>query len=424
VVHQVEGAIMKVDLLLTNAGQLLTLDRPAPRRGVSMSDVGLVRDGAVAIHGGRIVATGPATEMRAAFEAREELDAGGRVVMPAFTDPHTHLLYAGNRIDEFELRLKGASYQEIMAAGGGIMSTVRATRAARDVSLLAQSRARLARMLAHGTVVAEVKTGYGLDTAAELRLLQLVGRLAESQPVRLVPTFLGAHAVPAEYAGRAEAYVDRVVGEMLPRVSGLAIYCDVFCDESAFTLAQTARILRQARELGLGVKVHADEFAPLGATGLAVELGAASADHLVVTPEAERARLAASGVAAVLLPATSFGLGSHRYAPGRAWVDAGAIVALATDCNPGTAPNESMPFAIALACRMMGLSPAEAVVAATLNAAYAIGMAASVGSLAPGKAAHLLILDGDDYRELAHRFGSNPVRQVIVDGRLCKEGGE
>jgi imidazolonepropionase len=233
-----------------------------------------------------------------------------------------------------------------------------------------------------------------------------------------VSTFLGAHAVPAEHAGRSEAYVDLVVEEMLPRAAALATYCDVFCDEGAFTLAQTARVLRRARELGLGAKVHADEFAPLGATDLAVELGAASADHLMVTPEAERARLAASEVAAVLLPGTGFGLGGRHYAPGRAWIDAGAIVALATDCNPGTAPNESMPFTMALACRMLGLSPAEAVVAATLNAAYAVGLAEEVGSLTPGKAADLVILDAEDYRELAYRFGSNPVRTVIVSGQV------
>ncbi len=408
---------MQVDLLITNAGQLLTLGRPAPRRGLGMSDLGLIRDGAVAIAGGRIVASGPTPELVGAYEAPTVLDAGGAVVMPAFVDPHTHVLYAGDRVEEFELRLKGASYQEIMAAGGGIVSTVRATRAASDAELLAQTGRRLSRMLAHGTATAEVKTGYGLDVDSELRLLRLIRALGESQPVRLVPTFLGAHAIPAKYAGRAEAYVDLVVEEMLPRAVGLAAYCDVFCDQGAFDLEQTARILRRARELGLGVKVHADEFAPLGAAALAVELGAASADHLMVTTERQRAQLAASDTAAVLLPATGFGLGGGHYAPGRAWVDAGAIVALATDCNPGTAPSESMPFAIALACHRLGLTPAEAVVAATLNAAYAVGMASEVGSLAPGKAADLAILDAGDYRELAYRFGANPVRTVIIGGQ-------
>lgn len=407
---------MIADLLVTGAGQLLTLDRPGPRRGPQMSDLGLVRDGAVAIQGGRIAAVGAARDLEA-WQARQVLDAGGRVVIPAFVDPHSHVLYAGARIDEFEARLRGASYQEIMAAGGGIMSTVRATRAASDEELLSQTSRRLARMLAQGTATAEVKTGYGLDLESELRCLRLIRTLGERQPVRLVPTFLGAHAVPAEYAGRADAYVEAVTEEMLPRAVGLAEYCDVFCDEGAFSLTQAERILRRARALGLGVKVHADEFASLGAAGLAVELGAASADHLMVTPAQERGRLAASGVAAVLLPATSFGLGSARYADGRAWVDAGAIVALATDCNPGTAPCESMPFVIALACRMLGLTPAEAVVAATLNAAYAVGRAGEVGSLAPGKRADLVILDAEDYRELAYRFGASPVQTVIVGGR-------
>ncbi len=409
---------MQADLVVTHAGQLLTLAAPAPRRGAGMADLGLVPDGAVAVRDGRIVAAGPAAQVLRAFQAGVQLDAGGRVVMPAFVDPHTHLLYAGNRLDEFELRLKGAGYQEIMAAGGGIMGTVRATRAAGDVDLLAQAGARLRRLLAQGTGTAEVKSGYGLSVDSELRLLQLIRDLAAGQPVRLVPTFLGAHAVPAEYAGRADEYVDLVVQEMLPRVAGLAAYCDVFCDQGAFTLAQTSRILHRAHELGLGVKVHADEFAALGATGLAVELGAASADHLMVTPPAERARLAASGTAAVLLPGTTFGLAGGHYADGRAWVEAGAIVALATDCNPGTAPNESMPFTIALACRMLGLTPAEAVVAATLNAAYAIGEAGEAGSLVPGKAADLLILDAGDYRELAYRFGSNLVDTVILAGQV------
>ena len=409
---------MRVDLLIIHAGQLLTLTGPAPRRGAGMSDLGLVPDGAVAIRDGRIVATGPTAAITDAYEAGAVLDADGRVAMPAFVDPHTHVLYAGDRIDEFERRLQGATYQEIMAAGGGIMSTVRATRAATDEELIAQTRVRLARMLAQGTATVEVKTGYGLDVGSELRLLHLIRTLAGVQPVRLVATFLGAHAVPVEYAGRAAAYVDLVVEEMLPLAVGLADYCDVFCDEGAFTLAQTARILQRAGELGLGTKVHADEFAPLGATRLAVELGAASADHLAVTPEAERRQLAASRTAAVLLPGTSFGLGGRHYAPGRAWIDAGAVVALATDCNPGTAPNESMPFTIALACRMLGLTPAEAVVAATLNAAYAIGRDSQVGSLAPGKAADLILLEAADYRELAYRFGSNPVEAVVVGGRL------
>jgi imidazolonepropionase len=386
-----------------------------------MSDLGLVRRGAVAIGNGRILAAGPDDAVRAQYEADEELDAGGRVVMPGFVDPHTHVIYAGNRIDEFELRLKGATYEEIMASGGGIRSTVRATRAASDSEILSQTERRLRRMLAHGTTTAEVKSGYGLDPEHELRLLRLIRTLAATQPVRLVPTFLGAHAVPPEFDGRSEAYVD-LVEEMLPQVRGLAEYCDVFCDEGAFTLAQTERILRRARELGLGLRVHADEFASLGATRLAVELGAASADHLMVTPEGDRAFLAASDVAAVLLPGTAFGLGKRAYANGRAWVDAGAIVALATDCNPGTAPGESMPFVIALACRALGLTPAEAVVAATLNAAYCLNRAHEVGSLVAGKSADLLILDAEDYRELAYRFGTNPVAAVIVGGRVCSTG--
>ena len=414
---------MQADLLITHASQLLTLSAPAPRRGAALSDLGLIRDGAVAVAEGCIAAVGTTDALARRVRAARELDAAGRVVMPAFVDPHTHVLYAGSRIDEFERRLQGATYQEIMASGGGIMSTVRATRAATDEALLAETGIRLRRMLALGTATVEVKTGYGLDPAHELRQLRLIRALAGRGPQRLVPTFLGAHAVPAEYAGRADAYVERVVEEMLPQAAGLAAYCDVFCDEGAFTLAQTERILRRARQLGLGLKVHADEFAPLGAAALAADLGAASAEHLVCTPAGEMAHLAASGTAAVLLPATGFGLGGGHYAPGRAWVEAGAIVALATDCNPGTAPSESMPFAIALACRALGLTPAQAVAAATLNAAYAVGRAEEVGSLVPGKAADLLVLDAEDYRELAYRFGGNPVQQVIVGGRIVSGAG-
>ena len=473
---------MNADLLIHNAAQLLTLAGPHPRRGEAMSELGLIEDGAVAVHDGRILAVGPTDEIRSKFVARQEIDASGKVVMPGFVDPHTHAVWAGDRADEFEMRLRGATYMEIMAAGGGIMSTVRATRAASLEELIAQSRRRLDAMLAHGTTTAEVKTGYGLDVETELKQLRAIRALDQAHPMTLVPTFLGAHAVPAEYKGRADAYVDLVVGEMLPAIKsqianrqspifcvtvhrrgaesaekGQPIYpinpmyrlnpltlgsrsprklqqnsaysasqrcrgeqllfCDVFCDEGAFTLEQSRRVLEAARALGFGLKIHADEFKALGGTRLAVELGAISADHLVCTPPDEIELLAHSDTIAVALPGTPFGLAHHEYTPAQAIIAAGGALALATDLNPGTCWCESMPFIIALACRYMKLTPAEAIVAATINAACAVGLAHEVGSLEAGKQADIIILDLPGYHHLAYRFGVNPVQTVIKAGR-------
>jgi len=429
---------MHVDLLIHSAAQLLTLASAGPKRGAAMEDLGIIENGAVAIKDGLIALVGPTAEVRGQVTAAVEIDATGKVVMPGFVDPHTHLVFAGHRADEFELRIKGATYLEIMAAGGGIMSTVRATRAASVGQLVEESRARLDRMLAHGTTTAEVKTGYGLDTENELKMLEAIHRLDAEHPVDLVPTFLGAHAVPEEYEGRADEYVDMVVEEMLPRVrdkgsgardkavpSPLSLvtghslpFCDVFCDEGAFTLEQARRVLEAAQALGFGLKIHADEFKPLGGTRLAVELGAVSADHLVCTPDEEIELLAGSGTIAVALPGTPFGLGHHEYTPARRIIDAGGALALATDLNPGTCWCESMALIMALACRFMKMTPAEAIVAATINAAHAVGSGDWVGSLEVGKQADILVLDIPDYRHLSYRFGVNPVDKVVKGGGL------
>ncbi|MFQ6059398.1 MAG: imidazolonepropionase [Anaerolineae bacterium] len=432
---------MHVDLLIHSAAQLLTIASEGPKRGAAMGELGLIEDGAAAIKDGRIALVGRTEEVRAQVAAEQELDASGKVVMPGFVDPHTHLVFAGDRAVEFEQRVKGATYLEIMAAGGGIMSTVRATRAASVEQLVEESRARLDEMLAHGTTTAEVKTGYGLDVENELKMLEAIRRLDAEHPVDLVPTFLGAHAVPAEYKGRADEYVDLVVEEMLPRVASdqgsvtsdkaifapsplslvpypLSLFCDVFCDEGAFTLEQSRRVLEAAKALGFGLKIHADEFKPLGGTRLAVELRAISADHLVCTPKEEIELLAGSDTIAVALPGTPFGLGHHEYTPARRIIDAGGALALATDLNPGTCWCESMPFIIALACRYMMMTPAEAIVAATLNAACAVGRRHQVGSLEAGKQADLIVLDIPDYRHLAYRFGVNPVERVIKRGTV------
>ncbi len=413
---------MEADLLIYDAAQVLTLAAPdGPKRGAAMRDLGIIPNGAVAIREGRILDVGPSAELRSQVRAAQTLYAGGSLIMPGFVDPHTHLVWAGDRADEFEMRVAGASYQAIMAAGGGIMSTVRRTRAASLSELVLQTRARLERMLAHGTTTVEIKTGYGLNVADELKQLEAIDRLQADTPMRLVPTFLGAHAIPAEYAGRADEYVDRVVEEMLPAAVAAdapPAFCDVFCEEGAFSLAQSRRVLEAARALGLGLKIHADEFAALGGTRLAVELGAVSADHLVCTPPDEIGRLAQSDTIAVALPGTPFGLGQRDYTPARAILDAGGALALATDCNPGTCWCEDMQFMIALACRYMGLTPAEAISAATINAAYAVGLGDEVGSLEPGKRADLLLLDIPSHRHLGYRFGSNLVQAVVVEGRL------
>jgi imidazolonepropionase len=308
---------------------------------------------------------------------------------------------------------------EIMATGGGIMSTVRATRAATIPQLLDETRPRLDRLLAHGCTTIEAKTGYGLTTTDELKTLEAIASLDAEHPITIVSTFLGAHAIPPKYKDEPDGYVDLVVEQMLPAVKdqGKAQFCDVFCEEGVFSLAQSRRILEAARALGFGLKVHVDEFKPLGGTALAVELGAVSADHLVCTPPEEIALLGDSDTVAVALPATPFGLAHHDYTPAQAILEAGGVLALATDCNPGTAWCESMPFVIALACRYLHLSPAQALVAATLNAAHAIGLGDEVGSLEEGRAADILVLDLPDYRHLGYRFGTNPVEIVVKGGQ-------
>jgi len=414
---------MQVDLLVQNASQLLTVAAQGPQAGARMGELSMVPDGAVAISRGRIVKVGPTREVRRDVRARRVLNASGRVVLPGFVDPHTHLIFAGSRVGEFEMRVSGASYLDIMAAGGGIMNTVRAVREASEDQLLSQSRPRSDDMLSHGTTTAEVKTGYGLSTQDELKCLEVIRCLDATHPLDLVPTFLGAHAVPEEYAGRGDAYVDLITSEMLPLVaqSGQALFCDVFCDQGAFTLEQSRRVLLAARAHGLGLKIHADEFASLGAARMAAELGAVSADHLVRTPRDEMHALAEGGTIAVLLPGTPFGLAEQHFAAAQEWLAAGAVVALATDLNPGTCYCGSMPFMMALACRYMGLTPAQAVVAGTLNAAYAVGRGERIGSIEPGKDGDLVMLATDDYRDLAYRFGTNLVSTVVKAGKVVVE---
>ena len=421
---------MPVDLLIHNAAQLVTCaSAGGPKRGQSLADVGLIVDGAVAVAEGKIVDAGPSSDLCARYNAHQTIDASGKVVCPGFVDAHTHVVYAGDRVDEFEMRVRGATYLQIMEAGGGIVSTMRSTRAATVDQLVTAARPRLDSMLSLGTTTVEAKTGYGLDVASEVRMLEAITTLDREHAVDLVPTFLGAHAVPPEFRDDPDAYVDRVVQEMVPRVAhwygeshyddrSRPFFCDVFCEPGAFDLGQTERVLRAGQAHGMACKLHADEFESIGGVSLAVGCAAVSVDHLDVTPPDEIERLADSDTVGVILPAVGLNLGSTQFAPARAMVDAGVALALATDLNPGSAPCLSMPLTMGLACRYGGLLPAEALNAGTLNAAYAVGLGDRVGSIEVGKQADLLVLDVPDYRHIVYWLGGNPVEQVIKRGQV------
>ena len=451
------GAAARSGLLIEGSTAVATL-AGGLRRGSAQGNAAVVSGGgpegagsvAVAVWGDRILAVGPAADVHRQIEAAGHpvaafvrIDAAGGLVTPGLIDAHTHLVFAGTRELEWQMRAHGAGYLEVLAAGGGILSTVAATRAASDDELLAGARRRLAQMLACGTTTAEAKSGYGLDVATELRLLDAIGRLGAEGPVALVPTFLGAHAVPAECRvgaggvarpGGTEEYVESVIGEQLPAVArqGIARFCDVFCEKGVFSADQSRRILRAAAELGLAARLHADELAPSGGAELAAELasglGCASADHLAVPSEwgvAALARAAAGGhpVVATLLPATSWFLGKHHFAPARRFIDAGIPVALATDLNPGTSPTVSLPLVMSIACVEMGLSPAEALVAVTINAAHSVGMGSEIGSIEPGRQADLVIWDVPTVEQLPYWLGARLARTVVKRGRVVFERG-
>jgi len=413
-------------MLIHSSSQLLTL-QGGPQRGHALGSLGIIEDGAVVVHDEKIIAVGTTPELKAAYPNEQTLDASGCVLMPGFVDPHTHLIWAGDRADEFEKKMSGKPYLEILAEGGGIISTVKKTRAASMETLITQSRSRLLRMFIHGTTTAEAKTGYGLQTATELRLLKALLALDDESPLDLAITFLGAHAIPPEYKDNPQGYTDLVCETMLPMLKEwwethaprLSLpFVDVFCETKAFDLNQSRQILSAAGSLGFPIKIHADEFDNLGGASLAAELGAASADHLVVTSDADIAALAKSETVAVSLPCTPFGLAENHYTPAQKLIAADAYFALATDCNPGTSWNESMQFVIALACRAMKITPAQAIAAATVNAAHAIRRSDLIGSVEVGKQADMLILNVPDYRHLGYRYGTNLVRQVIKRGRV------
>lgn len=424
--------MQKVEILVHHAAQLVTCASPqGPKRGLAMTDIGLIEDGAIAIADGKIIAAGHTQKLCAEYTAQQTLDASGKVLCPGFVDPHTHVVYAGERINEFEQRIQGKSYLEIMAAGGGIASTMHATRAASLEQLVAETRPRLDAMASLGTTTAEVKSGYGLDLETELRMLQAIARLDQEHWIDLVPTFLGAHALPPEFQGRAEAYVDLINREMLPAVCvwyrsshfaghSIPFFADVFCEQNAFSLEQMRQLLEAAKKAGLRLKAHVEEFNELGGSALAIELGATSVDHLDVSGSESIKRLANSRTIGVVIPAVNFNLGSAHFANARAMIDSGAAIALTTDINPGSAPCPSMPLVMAIACRYQRLLPCETLNASTINAAHAIGLGEKTGSLEVGKQADVLILHTNDYRNLAYQFGGNLVGGIIKNGKVKK----
>ena len=412
---------------MVNIGQLVTLAGPArPRVGAELRELGIVADAALLIKDRRIAAVGSYAELRANIPAEAVvIDAEGRCVTPGFVDAHTHLIFAGNRAAEFEQRIAGASYQEIAAAGGGILRTVAATRAAREDELLTAARRHRDWMLRAGTTTIEAKSGYGLELAAELKMLRVTARLNAEGPAeracgpRIVPTLLAAHCIPPEFAGRREEYLRWITGELIPEVAatGLAQFCDAFCDDCAFTEEETRAVLTAARRHGLRLRVHAEQFRPGTGAALAAELGAATADHLEMATEETLRRLRTAGVQPVLLPGSVFALGRRDYPAARAMVELGLAIVVATDFNPGSSPIASMPFILSLACVQMGLTPAEALTAATINAAWSLELGSRTGSLETGKQADFLVHEFGDYREIAYFIAAPARPRVFIAGR-------
>lgn len=422
----------EVDLLVINAGELVTM-AGGPRRGASLRDPGTIQGGALAAYQGTIVDVGTTEEVLARVQTgptTRVLDARGRAVTPGFVDAHTHLCFAGDRADEFAMRLQGATYQELAAAGGGILATVNATRRASEAGLVDLGLRRLDAITLTGTTTVEVKSGYGLTTADEMKQLRAIQKMAKLHPLDIVSTFMGAHEFPPEYRQNRAGYVDLICEEMLPVVAAeasggelLARFCDVFTEHGVFTVEESRRILLRARQLGMGLKVHADELSDLSGAALAAEVGAISADHLLFASEAGLRAMAKAETVAVCLPGTAFCLMNVPYANARRMIDLGCTVALASDYNPGSCPAYSIPFIITLACMHLRLDPTEALAAATINGAAAIGVNDKVGSLEVGKQADLLVLDAPSHRHIPYRMGVGVVATVVKRGRLLVDDG-
>ncbi|MBG9588748.1 imidazolonepropionase [Cytobacillus firmus] len=417
-------------IFIKHANQMITLKGSSkqPLTKEKMSELHIIEDGAVWIEEDRIKAAGTTAELQTEYQSRlqeaEIIDATGKILLPGLVDPHTHLVYAGSREEEFNMRLNGATYMEIMNNGGGIHATTSMTRNASEEELVDASLVRLDRFLKHGVTTIEAKSGYGLDWETERKQLTAALKADELHPVDVVRTFMGAHAVPAEYKENPDAFIDLIIEEMLPKVAEekLADFNDIFCERGVFTPEQSRKLLEAGKKLGLTPKIHADEIEPYEGAELAAEVGAISADHLLRASDKGMEMMAEKGVIGVLLPGTAFFLMAEA-ARGRRMIDKGVPVALSTDCNPGSSPTCSMPFMMNLACMHMGLTPAEAIAAATINAAHAINRAEEVGSIEPGKKADLLLLNVPNYMQMQYHYGMNHTDTVIKNGEVVVKGG-
>jgi imidazolonepropionase len=411
-------------LAVLHTSQLVTLTGPKrPRVATELSELGIIHYGGMLIRDGKIESVSPSDEIERNIGEAEIVDARGRVVMPGFVDAHTHLVFAGNRLDDFERRARGETYEQIAKAGGGIWSTVEKTRAASEADLLAQAKKHANWFLRCGTTTAEAKSGYGLTVEDELKILRVLRQLKDKVALEIVPTFLGAHAVPRKLS--PDEYLDVVITEMLPRVIAkkLAEFCDVFCERGYFDIDQSRKILSAAKNLGLNLRGHVDQLTNSGGAQLMAQMGATTADHLEQTDEQGIAALKRANVQPVLLPGAVYALGSSRYPRAREMIKAGLAVVLATDFNPGSSPTPSMPMVLSLACTQMKMSPAEAITASTANAAYSLNRGDKIGSLEPGKLANFAIFDCEDYRELAYWFGMPQTHSVYIKGECVSKSG-
>lgn len=417
----------KATLLIKNVKQLLTLssNKKGPRTSREMEDVGIIENGAVAVSDKKIIAVGKTEDVLAKVKIDKKtkvINAEDKVVLPGFVDCHTHPVFGATREEEFELRIKGKSYEEIAQAGGGIRSSVRSVRQLSKDELIRLALPRLNRFLYYGTTTIEAKSGYGLSLKDEIKSLEVIKKLNQIHPMDLVPTFLGAHEIPDEYRERREEYIDLLINQMIPEVAKrkLALFCDVFCEKGVFSLDESRKILETAKEYGLKPKLHADQLTPFGGAELAAEVNAVSADHLEFISDSGIENMKQSGTIAVLLPGAVFGLGKDNYPPARKLIDMGLPVALATDFNPGSSFTESMPVILSLACLRMKLTSAEAITAAAINSAYAIDKGDSIGSLEPGKKADIVIWDVKNYKEIPYHYGVNLVDTVIKNGEIIR----